>query len=150
MSPLDEIDRAIINQLQGGFPISARPYAECAAQLGLSEADLLARIERLIETNVATRFGPMYQIEKLGGAFTLAAMSIPAEQFDRVAAQVNAYREVAHNYQRDHALNMWFVLATETPEGITETITRIETETGFKVFNMPKIKEYFIGARFGA
>lgn len=150
MSPLDEIDRAIINQLQGGFPISARPYAESAAQLGLSETDLLARIERLIETNVATRFGPMYQIEKLGGAFTLAAMSIPAEQFDRVAAQVNAYREIAHNYQRDHALNMWFVLATETPEGITETITRIETETGFKVFNMPKIKEYFIGARFGA
>lgn len=150
MSPLDEIDRAIINQLQGGFPISTRPYAESAAQLGLSEADLLARIERLIETNVATRFGPMYQIEKLGGAFTLAAMSIPAEQFDRVAAQVNAYREIAHNYQRDHALNMWFVLATETPEGITETITRIETETGFKVFNMPKIKEYFIGARFGA
>ncbi len=150
MSPLDEIDRDIINQLQGGFPISARPYADCAAQLGLSEADLLARIECLIETNVATRFGPMYQIEKLGGAFTLAAMKVPADQFDRVAAQVNTFREVAHNYQRDHALNMWFVLATETPEGIAETIALIETETGFKVFNMPKIKEYFIGARFGA
>lgn len=150
MSPLDEIDRAIINQLQGGFPISARPYTECAKQLGLSEADLLARIEHLIETNVATRFGPMYQIEKLGGAFTLAAMKVPADQFDRVAAQVNAFREVAHNYQRDHALNMWFVLATETPDGIAETIARIETETGLKVFNMPKIKEYFIRARFGA
>lgn len=150
MSTLDEVDRAIINQLQGDFPIVAHPFAECAARLGIDEAELLARIDRLIQENIVTRFGPMYQIEKLGGAFTLAAMKVPTDQFDRVAAQVNAYPEVAHNYQRDHEFNMWFVLATETPERISETVQRIETETGLKVFNMPKLKEYFIGARFGA
>lgn len=150
MYPLDEIDRAIINQLQGDFPISARPFAECATQIGIDETQLLARIEHLIQENVATRFGPMYQIEKIGGAFTLAAMKVPTDQFDRVAAQVNAFQEVAHNYQRDHEFNMWFVLATETPERIDETIARIEAETGIQVFNMPKKKEYFIGARFGA
>ena len=146
----DEIDRAIINQLQGDFPINSRPFAECAARFGIDETQLLTRIDRLLQENIITRFGPMYQIEKLGGAFTLAAMKVPADQFDHVAAQVNAFQEVAHNYQRDHEFNMWFVLATASPEGISETIARIETETGHKVFNMPKIKEYFIGARFGA
>ena len=150
MSPLDEIDRTIINRLQGEFPISERPFAECAKRLNMDESDLLNRITHLIQENVATRFGPMYQIEKLGGAFTLAAMKVPADQFERVAAQVNAFQEVAHNYERNHIFNMWFVLATETPEGIAETIARIESTTGLKVFNMPKEREYFIGARFSA
>lgn len=147
---LDDIDRAIINRLQGEFPITANPFSECAAAIGIDESQLLARIDRLIRENVATRFGPMYQIEKLGGAFTLAAMQVPADRFEQVAAQVNAFQEVAHNYERDHEFNMWFVLATETPERIADTIARIETVTSLKVFNMPKEKEYFIGARFGA
>jgi len=150
MSPLSDIDRAILNHLQGDFPISPKPFAECAARLGIDEPQLLERIEDLIRENIATRFGPMYQIEKLGGAFTLAAMKVPEAQFDRVTEQVNAFQEVAHNYQRDHAFNMWFVLATDSPAKIAETITRIEAATGLKVFNMPKEKEYFIGARFDA
>lgn len=150
MSPLDALDRAIINQLQGDFPIAERPFAEAAERLGIDESALLGRIERLMKENVATRFGPMYQIERLGGAFTLAAMKVPADRFDEVTALVNAFQEVAHNYQRDHEFNMWFVLATDAPARIEETIARIERATGLKVFNMPKEKEFFIGARFGA
>lgn len=150
MYQLDDLDRAIINQLQGGFPIEDDPFMVAAMALGI-DADLLrSRIENLIQENVVTRFGPMYQIEKIGGAFTLAAMAIPADQFDRVAAQVNSLREIAHNYQRDHEFNMWFVLATESPEGIAVAIEHIETMTGYKVFNLPKEKEYFVGARFSA
>lgn len=147
---LDDIDRLILNQLQGDFPISARPFAECADHLGMDEITLLMRVDHLIRENIATRFGPMYQIEKLGGAFTLAAIKVPEDRFDEVAAQVNAFQEVAHNYQRDHEFNMWFVLATDTPTRIADTIARIESATGLKVFNMPKEKEYFIGARFSA
>lgn len=150
MSPLDALDRAIINQLQGDFPIAEHPFAEAAQRLGIDEATLLDRIKRLMQENVVTRFGPMYQIERLGGAFTLAAMKVPADRFDEVTALVNAFQEVAHNYQRDHEFNMWFVLATDAPERIDETIARIEAATGLKVFNMPKEKEFFIGARFGA
>ncbi len=150
MYPLDDLDRAIINQLQGGFPIADEPFTIAAQELGI-DADLLkSRIQNLLQENIVTRFGPMYQIEKIGGAFTLAAMSIPNDQFDQVAAQVNALREVAHNYRRDHEFNMWFVLATETPDGIAAAIERIETVTGYKVFNLPKEKEYFVGARFTA
>lgn len=75
-------------------------------------------------------------------------MEIPAAEFNDVVEKVNAFPEVAHNYARDHALNMWFVLATETPEGIAETISEIEKSTGYKVFDMPKAQEFFVGLRF--
>jgi len=147
---MDALDRAIINSLQGGFPLSERPYAEAAARLGTSEDDLLRRIDALLATGTLTRFGPMYHAERLGGALTLAAMKVAAEDFERVAALVNAHPEVAHNYAREHAFNMWFVLATDTPERIQAVIREIEDETGYKVYNMPKLEEYFVGLRFEA
>ena len=76
----------------------------------------------------------------LGGGLTLAALAVPAERFDEVAALVNAHPEVAHNYQRDHALNMWFVLATERPEDIGRVLAEIAAETGLVVHDMPKLR----------
>ena len=145
---MDEIDRSIINQLQRGFPICERPYEEAAKPLGITEAELIGRIESLLEDKTLTRFGPMYQIEKAGGAFTLAAMTIPEEEFDKVADQVNQFPEIAHNYERAHKLNMWFVLGTENPNEIATTIKRIEKETGYKVYNMPKLEEFYVGLYF--
>lgn len=148
MTELDAFDRAIINRLQDGFPICEHPYAAVAAELGMSEQDLLTRLERLLQEKVLTRFGPMYHAERLGGGLSLAAMKIPPEDFERVAGIVNAMPEVAHNYARDHALNMWFVLATETPQGQEQAIAEIERNTGYPVFNMPKQKEYFVELKF--
>lgn len=142
--PLDEIDRRIVNALQGGFPLSDEPYREVAEMLGLREAELLERLERLLRERVLTRFGPMYQIERIGGRFVLAAMKVPENEFDRVAAIVNAMPEVAHNYRREHAFNMWFVLATERPEGIATAIAAIEAESSLPVFPFPKEREYFV------
>ncbi len=147
---MDALDRVIINTLQGGFPISERPYAEVAARLGTTEDDLIRRVEVLLADGVLSRFGPMYHAERLGGALTLAAMKVSAEDFERVTALVNAHPEVAHNYQREHEFNMWFVLATETPERINDVIAAIEEETGCKVFNLPKQEEFFVGLRFEA
>lgn len=147
---MDALDRAIVNTLQGGFPLSERPYAEAAARLGTSEDELLRRIDALLAAGTLTRFGPMYHAERLGGALTLAAMKVPVAEFERVATLVNAHPEVAHNYAREHVFNMWFVLATEAPERIQEVIAAIEDETGYKVYNMPKLEEYFVGLRFEA
>lgn len=144
MPELDAIDRAIIDTLQGDFPLSERPYAEAAQRLGIVEADLLARLKRMLDDKVLTRFGPMFQIERMGGAFVLAALAVPEERYETVAAQVNALPQVAHNYRREHLLNMWFVLATEKPEGIAEAIAQIEAETGLPVHAFPKEKEYFV------
>jgi DNA-binding Lrp family transcriptional regulator len=141
---MDELDRALINSLQGGFPICARPYAQVAAQVGSDEASVIARIESLLQRGLLSRFGPMYHAEQMGGALSLAAMQIPPEDFERVAEVVSRQPEVAHNYERNHRLNMWFVLATETIEAQQDTIARIESETGYPVYNMPKIREYFV------
>ena len=150
MPDLDSVDRRIIDELQGGFPLVERPYAEAAAGLGITEDDLLARLQHLLDDKVLTRFGPMFQIERMGGAFVLAALAAPEAHYDEVAAKVNALPQVAHNYRREHALNMWFVLATETPDGIGEAIARIERETGLPVYAFPKEREYFVEMKLAA
>ncbi|MGZ8161348.1 MAG: Lrp/AsnC family transcriptional regulator [Methylobacter sp.] len=147
---MDEIDRKIINILQNGFPVCEAPYQQVAGQLGLTEQELIARLKALLDSGILTRFGPLYNAEQMGGALTLAALKAPAGQFDEVTTIVNRFPEVAHNYARDHALNMWFVLATETPEQILQTITDIEQQTGLTVYNMPKIKEYFVNLKLEA
>lgn len=147
---LDDIDRALINALQGDFPLSRQPFAEVGVRLGLTEEEVLVRLQRLLDARVLTRFGPMFQIERIGGAFCLAAMSVPDDAFEQVAAQVNAFAEVAHNYRRDHALNMWFVLATERPDGIAECARRIEAVSGLPVFLFPKEREYFVEMKLEA
>ncbi len=144
---LDTLDRKIINGLQGGFPICARPYAEAAEKLGLEEAELLERIAALVERGLLSRFAPLFNAEAFGGAVCLCALAVPQERFEAVAEAVNAHPEVAHNYARDHALNMWFVLATEDPARIEEVAAAIEAETGLTVYRMPKIEEYFIGLK---
>lgn len=147
---MDALDRRIINELQGGFPVSERPYADAADALGIDEDDLIARLERLLADGILSRFGPMYHAERMGGALTLAAMAVPADRFEAVNAQVNAHPEVAHNYARDHAWNMWFVLATDTPARIGAVIGEIEAETGLAVIDMPKRQEFYVGLRFEA
>lgn len=147
---MDDIDRMIINNLQGGFPVCANPYAEVAKRFGIDEETLIERIRTLQEEGMISRFGPMYHAERLGGGLTLAAMSVPEEDFERVAAQVNAYPEVAHNYAREHRLNMWFVLATEDPQRIDAVIAALEQQTGYPVYNMPKLEEFYIGLKFEA
>lgn len=147
---LDARDRTVINALQGEFPISERPFAEAGAALGMSENEVLVRLQRLRELGVLTRFGPMFQIERMGGAFCLAALAVPESDFERVSELVNALPQVAHNYRREHVLNMWFVLATETTEGIGQAIAAIETSTGLTVHAFPKEREYFVEMRLRA
>ena len=146
----DDTDRRLINAIQGEFPLSARPFAEVGAALGLSEDEVIARLQSLLDDRVLTRFGPMYQIERMGGAFCLAAIAVPEAQWASAVEAVNAFPEVAHNYRREHTLNMWFVLATETPEGIADCARRIEAATGLVVHLFPKEREYFVEMRLVA
>jgi siroheme decarboxylase len=147
---LDAIDRRIINALQGGFPIAERPFAVVADELLIHEDELLARIDRMLDLGVLSRFGPMFDTERLGGAVTLAALAVPEERFETVTELVNAHHEVAHNYRREHALNMWFVVAAERPGRVAEVLGEIEVETGLEVHDLPKQDEYFLEARFTA
>ena len=141
---LDETDRRIVNTMQGGFPVCARPYEAAAGALGLTEGELILRIERLLAARALTRFGPLYNADRMGGANVLAAMSVPEHDFDRVAAFVNAQPEIAHNYRREHDLNMWFVAAAETPEKVESTFRYLESISGYHIFRFPKQREFFV------
>jgi len=147
---MDDIDKKIINCLQGDFPIEDRPYQIIASQLEISEDELLTRLENLLANKTLTRFGPMYDIQKLGGSFSLCAIRVPEERFTEVRDIVNSFSEVAHNYKRDHKFNMWYVLATESLVQIEQTNQAIEKQSGLKVYNMPKIQEFFVGLYFKA
>lgn len=145
---MDDFDRQLINRLQHGLPLVRRPWEALAEELGSSSETLRARVRTLLDDGTLTRFGPMFDIERLGGAFTLAALSVPEARFDEVAALLEAMPEVAHNYRREHAWNMWFVLGCATPQGIAETVARIEAQTGLPVLNLPKEETYHVGLHF--
>lgn len=147
---LDATDRAILNRMQDDLPLTPHPFAAIAEELGISENALLSRLARLNDDRVITRFGPFFDAAAMGGAFCLCAMAVPADKFETALTKVNAHPEVAHNYERTHRLNMWFVLATETPEGIVATAEAIEQETGIEVLRFPKLQEFFIGFRVAA
>lgn len=145
-----ELERAIVNRLQGGFPLGERPFAAAAAALGTDEATLIETLRAMLAAGTLTRFGPMYDAERLGGAFSLCAMSVPQADVERVAALVNAHPEVAHNYERAHRFNLWFVLATAARAQIPAVIAAIEAETGYAVLDLPREREYFIELRLPA
>lgn len=147
---LDATDRLLINRLQDGLPLTHDPFAPVAREAGIPETEVVDRITQLREIGAITRFGPFLDAEAMGGAFCLCAMAVPQDRFEEVVTLVNAHAEVAHNYERQHKLNMWFVLACERPEEIAEAAQRIEGETGLKVLRFPKLKEFFIGFRVEA
>ncbi|MCC6814012.1 MAG: AsnC family transcriptional regulator [Rubrivivax sp.] len=142
---IDLQDARLIDRLQRSVPLTERPFSDLGTELGLSEAAVLDRLTQLLGSGVLTRLGPLYQIERAGGQFILAALQVPQQRYAEVTAQVNALPEVAHNYRREHALNMWFVVAAETPAVAWATCDQIEAATGLPVHAFPKEREYFVG-----
>ena len=146
MLSLDQL--RLMDYLHGGFPLADRPFAAVGQALGWTEDQVIESLRHLLASGVLTRFGPLFQIERAGGQFMLAALMVPEERFDEVTALVNALPEVAHNYRREHpTLNMWFVLAAESADGVTQAAQRIEQSTGLAVFLFPKEREYHVELR---
>lgn len=139
---------AVVNQLQADFPLVDRPFEVAAVRLQMTESALIATVADLLQRKVLSRFGPLYQVERMGGQFVLAALEVPEARIDEVAAQLQAIPAVAHNYLRTHRLNMWCVLATATPAAMQEAQQAIEQATGLPLYAFPKIKEYYVGMRF--
>jgi DNA-binding Lrp family transcriptional regulator len=149
-SPLDPVDARLIDRLHDNFPLTPRPFADVAKELGLDEEAVLDRLRRLLSQGTLTRFGPLFQIERAGGEFVLAALAVPEADFDRITQLVNQRPEVAHNYRREHQLNMWFVVAASSSQEVRATLQAIEDSTGLEVHAFPKEREYFVGLRLPA
>ena len=142
---IDVDDARLIDHLQRQLPLTERPFADVAAELQMSEPQVIDRLYSLLRNGVLTRLGPLFHIERAGGQFILAALQVPEARYAEVTERVNALPEVAHNYRRDHALNMWFVVAAETPEAAWAACEQIEAATGLEVHAFPKEREYFVG-----
>lgn len=145
---LSDFDRLLLRSLQSGFPLAPSPYEVLAGKLGCSAGEVLEGIRSLLERNIVTRFGPLINIERAGGVFSLCALKVPDDRFDEVTECVNAYSQVAHNYRREHDWNMWFVLACETRGELDDLFAEIVERSGCPSMNLPKEREFFVGLHF--
>jgi siroheme decarboxylase len=145
---LDPTDLRLLDASQGGFPLVNRPFAELGKRVDLTEGEVLARLQRLLDEGGLSRFGPILRSENLGGDRTLAAIKVPAQRFDEVSEIVNGHESVSHNYERDHEFNMWFVISSEDESDIARVISEIEKAAGLAVINLPSLEEYKVDLRF--
>ncbi len=145
---LTELDRRLLNDFQQDFPLSPTPYADIARDLGVTEAEVLARLEALKNAGAVSRVGAVVRPNTVGVS-TLAAMAVPPEQLESVAALVNGYTEVNHNYEREHRLNLWFVAtAPDAREIAVRLLDEIAARTGYEVLSFPLVEDYHIDLGF--
>lgn len=145
---LDERDRLLLNNVQGDFPLTSRPFRDVGERLGMTEDEVIDRIRRLLDEGALSRFGPVLNTTKLGGARTLAAMQVPPERLEEVAEFVNSFDAVSHNYQREHVFNLWFVVSSEEPAEVRRVLAAIRERTGLPIMELPALAEYFVEVRF--
>ena len=144
---MNATDQRLLNDFQRDFPLEPRPFARLGEQLGMSEDDVIDAFKRLKEMGSVSRIGAVFKPGAVG-ASTLAAMAVPAERLEEVAALVSARDEVNHNYEREHRLNLWFVLTAADQAGIDAAIRAIEAETGLAVLNLPMLEDYHLDLGF--
>jgi DNA-binding Lrp family transcriptional regulator len=144
---LDEVDARLIDDYQSGFPVAERPFRIVADDLGISEDEALNRVRRLRERGVFRRFGAVLNPPVIGSS-TLAAVSAPADRFDEIAEVINGYRQVNHNYRRDHEWNQWFVVTAASRETRDRILVEIEERAGREVLNLPMLTDYYIDLEF--
>jgi len=146
---MDDIDRKLLNLIQEDFPITATPFAEVAAQLGIGEGEVLKRIERLKEKGVIRRIGAVFDLRKLGFASTLCAARVPDGEVRGFVEAVNANPGVTHNYLRDDEYNVWFTLIAVGEEELTAALAGIKRETGiYDILSLHATRTFKINARF--
>ena len=146
---MDDIDRAIINEIQSDFPIAARPFQELGKRLKLSEDEILGRVRRLKEDGVIRRIGGNFNSKKLNFTSTLCAAKVPEAKIDEFVEAVNRYPGVTHNYLRNHGYNVWFTFIAENMAIIDEAIKKISALTGVKeIRNLPAVRMFKIKVDF--
>ena len=123
------------------------PFEQIAKALNTSTEVVIEKLKELQAKGAVSRVGPVFSPNTVGVS-TLAAMSVPADQLEQVAEQVNAYQQVNHNYEREHAFNLWFVVTAENQDTLQDTLGSIEKQTGYKVLSLPLLKEYHIDLGF--
>ena len=144
---LSTLEKQLLDSFQHGFPLSHAPYADIADALGADEAKVIACLRSLGERGLISRIGPVLAPQRIG-ASTLAAMSVPEPVLERVADLVSGFAEVNHNYEREHPINLWFVVTAPNEIRLRQVLNEIETRTGYRVYNLPMLESYHIDLGF--
>ena len=145
--PLNELERRLLNDFQEGFPLTSRPFRTIAERLGCTEDEAMCTLQQLQSHQLISRVGPVFRPNRVG-ASTLAAMEVPADRLQAVADIVNGYGEVNHNYEREHRLNLWFVVTAANRDMLEGVLQEIEQITGLEVIDLPMIEDFHINLGF--
>lgn len=144
---LTALEKTLLNDFQRGLPMTATPFADVAAQTGVSEERVIDTLQSLQQRGLISRVGPVFAPRR-AGASTLAALSVPAGELDAVASLVNEFAEVNHNYQREHDYNLWFVVTAPDQSQVERVLAEIESATGLPVLDLPLERSFFIDLGF--
>ncbi len=145
--PLNPLERRLLNDFQDGFPLTPRPFRTIAERIGSTEDEVMQTLQRLQSQRLISRVGPVFRPNRVG-ASTLAAMEVPVERLETVAEIVNGYGEVNHNYEREHRLNLWFVVTAGTRDALDVVLAEIAAVTGLEVIDLPMIEDFHINLGF--
>jgi DNA-binding Lrp family transcriptional regulator len=145
---LDDLDRAILNEIQSHFPIVPRPYAEVGKKVGAPEAEVIRRVRAMVEADVIRRIGANFTSRKLGYTSTLCTAAVPEEKLEQFVASVNRYPGVTHNYLRRHRYNVWFTLIAESEARLTQILQEIFRTSGVEVLSLPAQEVFKIKVDF--
>jgi DNA-binding Lrp family transcriptional regulator len=144
---LTPLHRHLLNDFQRDFPLSPRPYLDIADALGVSEDDVLSTLTELSDNHFISRIGPVIPPNHIGVS-TLVAMAVPEPQLQAVADIISGYPEVNHNYEREHAFNLWFVVIAADAGHLQAVLATMEQETGYKTLSLPLLDDFFIDLGF--
>lgn len=153
MKKLDQLDQQILNEIQQGFPVTARPYQEIGNKVGLTENEVFQRVSSLRRDGFIRRLGGVFDSRKLGYVSTLCAVSVPEEMIDTAAEVINQYQGVTHHYRRDHHYNLWFTLIMESRDDLRNTSRNIEQKIvevagNCSLISLPAKKTFKIKVQF--
>jgi len=144
---MDDLNKKMIDLYQRDFPLVERPFAAIAEKLGATEDDVIEALKVLKENGVLSRVGAVFKPNTVGHS-TLAAMAVSQDRLQEVADLVSSFDAVNHNYEREHRLNLWFVVTAADKGRVGQVIEEIEQMTGIKVLNLPMLEDYHLDLGF--
>ncbi len=144
---IDSAEFRLLNDWQRGFPLVPRPFAVIGDRVGLSEQAVIERYLDWVTSGVVSRVGAVFAPRRLG-AGALVALAVPPERLDDVAARVSAEPGVNHNYEREHAFNLWFVASAADDKTLRRMVCSIEADTGCHALILPLEEEFHIDLGF--
>lgn len=146
---LDQTDRRLLNLVQSEVPLCPEPYKVLAEKLGVTEQDVLDRLERLMQQDIIRRLGGVFDSRKLGYKGTLCAIKVPPNRIDEVASVINSYIGITHNYLREDEYNMWFTILAQSPDKVQQILTEIKEKTGIEdIIDLPSQKFFKVLVNF--